>query len=455
MVIVHKHKNVGVRLINYVLTKKDKELVYNTFLSNNPDRIKEQLEIIHNDCTKSNESHHWVLSSAKGEDYTPEQWKSYINEFMQKLNIENHSFFAVRHNDGECKHIHLVVAGSEAGKVPKEMQGFYKKSAAELANTISIRDNHMKPIVGKTQLNQKSKAYNNYMMDRIIKKHLKKSGRVGEELSNLGINNSSKSLTNAQWKKKLPKKLYSQLLAEAKTNDLRQIFCRKLKSIQNTYLEQNPKGSLEGFVNYMNSQPGSYAKELRGSGVISYGLEIEGKMIYFDEKELHFSFDQSKLTQTKGKKIPNTNRIITQRLRFSKTLREQVTGLKKMGMELHLRINKNGVYAGFVKDNKTKRQINLSELDPKIKNTIHQLVISKLNPQELENISFFANTGKSVTMNAENLIFDTNISKNFNVKNINQNINANSEHAESSIRSIDKEQFEDHSNDFSKRKKSV
>lgn len=53
---------------------------------------------------------HFSLSQPPGERLTDEQWQAVVADFQSELKLEDHDYFAIRHNDKEHDHIHLIVS---------------------------------------------------------------------------------------------------------------------------------------------------------------------------------------------------------------------------------------------------------------------------------------------------------------------------------------------------------
>lgn len=64
------------------------------------------------DCKKA--VAHFSLSLPQSETLSEEKWVQAIESFKQKMNLEDHAFFAVRHNDTDHDHIHIAACMIDA-----------------------------------------------------------------------------------------------------------------------------------------------------------------------------------------------------------------------------------------------------------------------------------------------------------------------------------------------------
>lgn len=100
----------GMRGLIAYLTKDDSEFLAGT-QPTPKDFLREtaSLRELRPDCKKP--VLHFSLSQPAGKEnrMTDEQWQKAAQKFLKKMGLENHSYYAVRHNDTDHDHIHLTV----------------------------------------------------------------------------------------------------------------------------------------------------------------------------------------------------------------------------------------------------------------------------------------------------------------------------------------------------------
>lgn len=52
----------------------------------------------------------FALSMPPGEDVTPEKWQAITDDFVSMMKLDGHQFVAIKHNDTDHKHIHLIAS---------------------------------------------------------------------------------------------------------------------------------------------------------------------------------------------------------------------------------------------------------------------------------------------------------------------------------------------------------
>ena len=433
----------------YNISKKNKELIVSNMYSSDANGIKKEFEDLHLLNKRCNENYQFVLSLAQGESFNNLKWKNYVQEILEEFGLNEHIYYAVKHNDTDNQHLHLVVSGvSRDGKPSPKMRGFYKLRASELALEISKRDQHQQPIkLSKTT--EKGAKQERYSLDRIIRQEIQVGSIVGLKLKEMNLD-LKKSRSNKEWESIITDRtILSKLNKYAKETNEKTILSKKLADVKSSYgVNQQMSGAkLDEWIKFCQDH-GLYAREIKKDGSVVYGMDINGRMRYFNEIQLAGKFDKQTLI---GKsKTFLLDRVIKQQVLYATSWKDLNNMLERNNITMNLRINGTGLYGVVFLDKRTGQTKSLSSLGLKI-GTIKQL----LNKQEAKNIDKLASQRTSLTIPAKIIIFAP-----ANSKFINQQVNTQS-NIHSSINAnvakvLDREQYENHQDDlFDRRKKTL
>lgn len=435
----------------YNISKKNSELLESNLRSSDANGIKKEFEAL---CLlnnkKCNENYQFVLSLAQGESFDNKKWNRYIHEVLDNFDLKDHIYYAVKHDDTDNQHLHLVVSGVNLnGKPSPRMRGFYKLRASELALEISKRDKHQEPI--KNSLTTE-KGVNQalYGLDKIIRKEISKDTWAGERLREMNLDLKD-SKSDKIWEVLIGDPvLLATLKKGARESNYKTQISRKLTGLKQEFknLQQtqaNPK--ISEWIKFCQDR-GLYARELKKDGSIVYGIKINGRMRYFNENQLNEKFDKQYLKR-KGKTFI-LDRVIKRQILYANSLKELNTLLEKNNITMNFRINFTGLYGVVFQDRTSGEMKSLSSMGLKIGN-----IRNLLNAVEVSNIAKLASQRTSLTIPAKIIIFAPANSKFINQQvkthpNIHSTINANA------AKVLDREQYENHQNDlFDRRKKTL
>ena len=446
MIIKVSKYNAKVNGHQYNISKKNAEMIESNMHYRDANGIKKEFADLHCLSLNSNENYQFVMSLAPGESFDNHKWNQYIKEVVDEFSLQNHIYYAVKHTDTDNQHIHFVVSGTDIeGRPSQKMRGFYKRRTAELALYISKRDHHQQPEKTSTTTTE-GVNQSRYTLDKAIRREMKSGSWTGEKLKELKLD-LKKPKTNTQREKVLGnKELLNKLKRQSKDFSFKTLITRELALLKKEYHNSSSTDGLEGWLNLCRAS-GFYARQLKNDYSIVYGMKFNGEMRYFNEKQLNIRFDKAIVSKGRKEKVFLIDRVIKQQILYSSSLKELNNRLQKNQVSMNLRINATGLYGVVFTDLKTGQTKPLSSLGLKI-GAIHKL----LNPQELGNIDKFARQKASLTISAKIIIFDPTNSKFTNQSaktnaDIHSSINANA------AKILDREQYENHNDDFYDRRK--
>lgn len=434
----------------YNISKRNGELITSNMHSLKADDIKKEFQEMHSLNPRCNETYQFVISLAQGESFNQKQWNLYVREVLEEFGLTEHKYYAMKHNDTDNQHVHLVVSGvNPKGKPSPKMRGFYKLKASELALNISKRDQHQEP-VKNSLTTEKGVNQARYALDKIIRREIKKGTWTGERLREMELDLKSPKPDKA-WEFIIGNPiLLSKLKKEAQDSNYKTLISRKLVKLKQEF-NNHPWGQSRSIVsNWIKfcREQGLYARELKKDGSIVYGMEINGQMRYFNEKQLHEKFDKQHLTRKDRTFI--LDRVIKRHILYAKDLKELNNRLEKNNITMNFRINATGLYGVVFQDKATGESKSLSSLGLKIGS-----ILKLLNVEEARNIEKMARQRTSLTVPAKIIIFAPANSKFIHQQvkapsNIHSSINANA------AKVLDREQYENHQDDlYDRRKKTI
>lgn len=414
------------------------ELIDSNMLESDPDGIKREFQELHDLNPRAVENYQFVISMATGEDYEKEKWNAYVHEVLANFGLEDHKFYAIKHNDTDNPHVHLVVSGVDLeGKPSPKMRGFYKKDAAKLAMDISLRDGHEKP-VSNTKTTSPGVSQSKFGVYKELKKALLGNDKLAKEVQKLNIP-LHKQLSNKEIKPLINNNsIYHALKKRAELSNYKTLVSKKVKDLQKEFGEIKCNGVGE-WIHFCESK-GLYCREIKKDRSIVYGFLINNSIRYFNEKQLNLHFDKSSVA-SKSKRVYQADRVIKRIFNYSKSLSQLNAQLKRNNLLLELRINASGLYGGQIWDLKSSQIKTLSSCGIQI-----DQVKALLNNQELQRVHKLAKQKRSLTIPSEKLIFESSNSKlNYEKppsQNIHQAINTRTGKV------LDREQYEHHDKDF-------